>query len=196
MIRDTVGRTLLAALAISVLCATATAPLRAAESITVDDLQSIEQIKALQKRYLLLYDLVEGRVSERPETAQIVDELFTPQGEWTAVFSDGRKETHRGREQLIAMLEAVARRHIDDPGHVVKHLGYNPQVEVRGNQATLKAQFVVLHAFQRNDQAAWVVGSYDDELERDDRGKWRFKSKVVHVEDITFWRTSGPDGTD
>jgi DNA integrity scanning protein DisA with diadenylate cyclase activity len=172
------------------------APLVAAESITTDELVSVEQIKALQKRYLLLYDLVEGRSSERPDTMQIVDELFTVDGEWTAVFSDGRKETHRGREQLIAMLEGVARRHIDDPGHVVKHLGYNPQIEVHGNEATLKAQFVVLHAFQRNDQGAWVVGSYDDRLERDAQGKWRFKSKTVHVEDITFWRTSGPDGAD
>lgn len=171
----------------------ASRPPLAAEPISAAYLQDVEQIKALQRRYLTLYDLVEGRASDGLDVLEIVDELFTPDGEWIAVFGNGRKEIFRGREQLVGMLEGVSRRHLSDPGHAVKHQGYNPNVRVHGDSATLKAQFVVLHSGGRDERAIWVVGHYSDLLERDAHGNWRFKSKVVHVEDLTYWRKTRAD---
>jgi hypothetical protein len=152
------------------------------------ELQARYAIEKLQARYFQIIDLTENKRPGRPSAAQAVEELFTDDATWR-LYADGQVITEeavfRGREELIEFMTLLEARYV--PGVYIKHVSANPQISVAGNTAQATEQLLMLVSDKNKQVVNWYVGHYEDVLERDAAGTWKFKVKTLRMEDLTYW---------
>lgn len=154
----------------------------------LEELRARHEIENLQARYLEIVDLMENQRSGRPSAASAVDELFTPDATWI-LYADGRvitaEASFKGRAELVELMTQLEARYA--PGVYIKHVTTNTQINVAGSTARLTDQLLMLVSDKNKHIANWYVGRYEDTLERDVNGAWKFKLKTLRMEDLTHW---------
>lgn len=154
------------------------------------ELQARYAIEKLQARYFEIIDLVENQRAGRPSAAQAVEELFTHDATWR-LYADGQVITEeavfRGRQELMQFMSLLEARYV--PGVYIKHVSSNPQISVTGSTARAAEELLMLVSDKNKQVANWYVGHYEDVLERDAAGRWKFKVKTLRMEDLTHWAT-------
>jgi len=148
---------------------------------------SIRSIMALQTRYMTHWDQMLNREVGRPSATTMVQDLFTPDGQWIAYIEGDRVKEHYGKVKLIALFESLAKQTTENESSYVKHFSMNPQIEITGDTATKRESFVVFNSDDNKNESGWLIGYYMDELKQDMGGEWRFKSKIAMVENISNW---------
>ena len=129
----------------------------------IERLTAVNEISDLIGRYCMLFD---------DEDWAGLDELWTDDAAF--VVED---QAFEGRDVLMAFLSTCLPR-----GYRTKHLIARPLVDVAADGATARARTDVVWIAANFENT--ILGRYEDELVRDDRG-WRFSRRVEHpVQDI------------
>ena len=148
--------------------------------------QDRQEIKALQTRYMQFWDQMLNRESGRPDARFVVENIFSEDGSWVVIDNNKQKTIFHGRS-LVEYIQSLDKKYADSSSHYVKHFSLNPQIDVVGESATKREQFLVLHTDRDRKESYWLIGYYDDVLTKNPEGHWRFKSKTIYLEDITLW---------
>ena len=151
--------------------------------------QSILEINDLRSQYLMLMDQLINRDEEKLSAETIVEQLFVESGAYVVIHygENKRKTVQQGRDVLVSMFKSWESGFSEKPGHYAKHFSMNPQVKINGNTATVREEFLVLHSDSDDEENMWVIGHYEDLVEKSSDGKWRYKSLTAHVENISKW---------
>ena len=147
------------------------------EKAMLENNRATTEIMQLQARYFELVDLMENNVSARPESEQMVSQLFNASSKWTLEVPGqdniGYQNTD-GMTAFVAWLESFHAEHI-----VFKHVMLNPQIMVDGDTASSAEQLLMLTTDKRGAQLYSGLGVYTNKFKKNAEGRWRFQE--IHL---------------
>ena len=144
-------------------------------STAIERQQSIHSIKKLQARYFHLVDLLENNSSAKPKYEELVNSLFINDGVWILESQDGEDVRFEGEDGLLRFAQWLDSLYSE--GVYIKHLSLNPEIEVKGNRALSREPLIMIWANKESQENAISFGVYEDILQKNSAGLWRFKSK-------------------
>ena len=150
--------------------------------------RDISSIRSLQAKYFELVDSVENQKSNRPDAKEMISLLFSKNGAWTLKINGGDDLVFKGAKRLPDFVKYLEK--IYKQGIYIKHMGSGSQVSISGNTATSKEQMLVFYNDNNKDHNLFVIGYYDDVLERNPDNTWRFKSKSLRITKSISWVSS------
>jgi 3-phenylpropionate/cinnamic acid dioxygenase small subunit len=146
------------------------------------DAVSGEEIRALLDERAVLRTLHEyAHAMDTGDEAAWVD-CFTSDAVFDVVEVVGGRRVHRedGRHDLARYVAAYPK-----PPHFRKHVVVDPLVDVRGDEATVEAYWLLLQRVDADGTPTLVAfGRYHDRLVRHD-GRWRIAHRRADVEATT-----------
>lgn len=145
----------------------------------MDDLESKLAIHELLSNYCFFVDARDWK-QLRP--------LFTDDAEWVTGYANAH-----GGDEVIRLLDRLVPAEGQGPRRM--HFVANLVTTVRGDRATARSNYVIYRASEGGIIPS-VVGTYHDELRRED-GAWRFgKRNIVHhmTGDMGLSTTHEPPG--
>lgn len=125
-------------------------------------LEDEAQIRELFSRYA--FNMDDGNFAG-------VADLFTEEGRWVAKYGSAV-----GRKDIDSLLSRINPR-ADDPKR--KHFVLNTLITFDRGTAQARTSFLVF-LNKAGDPAAIVAGTYEDQLIKEDDGKWRFAVRVLN----------------
>lgn len=134
----------------------------------LQDLRDREQIRELLVEY--------GRRIDARDFAGF-GQLFVEDGEYVSAGT-----TSRGPEAIAAFLEDIFQRNPSGIASPNFHVFFNETIDVEGDQARAVSMSFFVVPGERGAPQVLMLGSYDDELVRDEDGRWKFRRRVVKGE--------------
>jgi len=104
-------------------------------------------------------------------------QLFAEDGEYVSAGT-----TSRGPEAIAAFLEDIFQRNPSGIASPNFHVFFNETIDVEGDQARAVSMSFFVVPGERGAPQVLMLGSYDDELVRDEDGRWKFRRRVVKGE--------------
>ncbi len=130
----------------------------------------IQRLEAIEEIRTLLTDY--GRLLDAHDLGGY-SKLFAEDGEWVGGF--GSAKGHAAIQALMEKNLGVAPR--NKPGSTF-HLLTNFEIDVKGDTATAWSRWTFVVTGAENKPSPMYAGYYDDTLVRE-RGRWKFKRRVV-----------------
>lgn len=135
------------------------------------------QLRELRDREQIRELLVEyGRRIDARDFAGF-GQLFAQDGEYVSAGT-----TSRGPDAIAAFLEDIFQRNPSGIASPNFHVFFNETIDVDGDQAHAVSMSFFVVPGERGAPQVLMLGSYDDELVRDEDGRWRFRRRVVKGE--------------
>ena len=108
-------------------------------------------------------------------------DCFTDDAVWDARMRKAPEQSIRliGRAQLAEYIAS----HTRPPTAHHKYLLVEPLIEIDGDEAVVQSYFVRLNANDNGPSTVHAMGRYRDAMVRGADGRWRFRERIVEIDD-------------